>query len=71
MRLLGHVGNACESIMDDHIRDLPCKVLQVDEIWTFVRKKQRRLTLLEFGDRSFGDQHVFVAIDDQTKVIPS
>ncbi len=70
MRLMCRVGDACETLMDERMRDLPCKILQVDEIWTFVAKKQRRLRGQELTDRSIGDQYVFVALDADTKLIP-
>ena len=51
----------------------PCgaKHLQVDEIWTFVRKKQAQLTENERNNPELGDQYVFVAIDAETKLIPT
>ena len=71
MRLLCRVGNACEKLMDERMRGLNCKVIQVDEIWTFVGKKQRRLTEAEAVNRSIGDQYVFVSLDADTKLIPN
>ena len=42
-RLLVEVGEGCQRIMDEKMRDLRCQNLQVDEIWSFVGKKQARL----------------------------
>jgi len=39
MRLLVRVGNKCQKIMDDRLCDFHCHRIQVDEIWTFVKKK--------------------------------
>src|SRR5271154_1587685 len=70
MRLLVEVGTGCAKIMDKQMRDLPCKRVQVDEIWSFVGKKQRQLT--PHDDRSrLGDQWTFVAIDPDTKLVPA
>src|SRR5204863_6280220 len=44
MRLLVEVGEGCAKLMDEKMRDLPCRRLQVDEIWAFVQKKQRQVT---------------------------
>ena len=44
MRLLVEVGTGCAQLMDEQMRDLPCRRLQVDEIWAFVGKKQRQMT---------------------------
>lgn len=44
--------------------------MQVDEIWTFVAKKQRQLKPTD--DRSrVGDQWTFVALDADTKLVPA
>lgn len=44
MRLLVEVGGGCERLLDDRMRGLACRRLQVDEAWSFVGKKQRHLT---------------------------
>ena len=40
MRLMVEVGTGCARLMDTQLRDLSCQRLQVDEIWSFVGKKQ-------------------------------
>jgi hypothetical protein len=39
MRLMVEVGQGCQRIMDEKMRELPCQRIQVDEIWSYVRKK--------------------------------
>lgn len=68
MRLLVEVGTRCEAIMDAEMRDLPCQRLQVDEIWTYVGKKQRQVTK-EDDQSQVGDQWTFVALDAYTKLV--
>jgi IS1 family transposase len=69
MRLLVEVGEGCKALLDAEMRDLPCRRIEVDEIWAFVGKKQRQLTPTD--DRSkVGDQWTYVAIDPETKLIP-
>lgn len=69
-RLLVEVGEGCQKIMDEKMRELPCKRIQADEIWSFVQKKQRHVTKQD--DRSrVGDQWTFVAIDPDTKLVPT
>jgi IS1 family transposase len=70
MRLLGQVGNACAKLMDERMRGLGCRRVQVDEIWTFVGKKQRRVMPGDDPSR-VGDQWTFVALDADTKLIPA
>lgn len=69
MRLLVEVGSGCATLMDQQMRGLSCRRVQVDEIWTYVQKKQRHLTPED--DRSrVGDFWTFVAIDADTKLVP-
>lgn len=70
MRLTVKAGKNCESLMDSNLRNLNCKSIQLDEIWGFVGKKQRRLT--ENDDQSEkGDFWTFVALDADTRLVPS
>jgi IS1 family transposase len=70
MRLLVEVGDGCERLMNDRMHRLTCRRVQVDEIWSFVGKKQKQLT--DEDDRSrLGDQWTFVAIDAETKLVPT
>ncbi len=66
MILLVRVGNKCQKIMDNRLCDFHCRRIQVDEIWTFVKKKEKRLTNKERLQGEFGDQYVFVALDAET-----
>ena len=69
-RLLVEVGAGCATLMDEQMRELPCRRIQVDEIWAYVGKKQAHLTRED--DRSrLGDMWTFVALDPETKLIPS
>jgi len=70
MRLMVKVGQNCKKLMDDSMRNLKCKNIQVDEIWCFVGKKQRHLKSTD-NEYKVGDQWVFVAIDRESKLIPS
>ena len=70
MRLMVKVGNGCAKIMDQEFRNLTCERIQVDEIWGFISKKQRHVT--EEDDKArVGDVWTWVAIDADTKLIPS
>lgn len=40
-KLLLEVGEACAWYQDKHLRDLSCKRVQMDEIWSFVYSKQK------------------------------
>jgi IS1 family transposase len=56
------VGDGCQVLHDEYMRDLPVSLVQVDEQWSFVRKKQKRLK--ETDDPTImGDQWTYVAED--------
>ena len=69
MRLVLSVGDHCASLLDEKMRNLPCRLVQCDEIWTYVGKKQRRVNGKD-NPLEVGDQYVFVALDAETKLIP-
>jgi len=69
-RLLVEVGEGCAKIMDERMRDLSCRRIQVDEIWGFVGKKQRWITPQDDRNR-LGDMWTFVALDPDTKLVPA
>jgi hypothetical protein len=62
------VGKACEKLMDEKMRGLDSKSIQVDEIWGFIGKKQKQVRRKD--SRDLGDVWTFVGIDSETKVVP-
>ena len=71
MRLLNRVGERCSRLLDQHMHGFHSRTLQVDEIWTFCKKKEHRLTDAEQRNPELGDQYVFVALDADTKLVPT
>jgi IS1 family transposase len=69
-RLLVEVGEGCAKIMDERMRNVQSQRVQVDELWTYVQKKQRYITR-EDDTRRVGDQWIFVALDPDTKLVPA
>ena len=60
--VLVEVGEGYAKLMGQQMRELPCRRIEVDEIWGYVGKKQQHMTAL--GDpRRVGDQYTFVALD--------
>jgi IS1 family transposase len=57
--------------MDREMRGLTCDQIQVDEIWSFVGKKQRWVDQDKDDAERVGDIWVFIALDAQTKLVPS
>jgi hypothetical protein len=69
-KLIADLGPVLEAFQDEALASLPCRVLEVDEIWSFVGKKQKRVAAHEIGT-GVGDTWTFTAICADTKVIPT
>ena len=70
MRLIVRVGDSCKRLMNETMRNLTCRHVQVDEIWSFIGKKQRHLKATDNPLRT-GDMWTFVALDSDTKIVPT
>jgi IS1 family transposase len=69
MRLGFEVGQGCHKLAHEKMRNLNCQQIQCDEIWSYVRKKQNQLKPGE--SVRAGDFWTFVALDPETKLVPS
>ncbi len=69
MRLLVEAGYRAQAILDRELVNIQSNFIQVDEIWTYVQKKQKQT--VPFESEEYGDQYVFVAMDAETKLVPS
>ena len=70
LKLLGDVGAACAAYQDRAMNNLPCTVIQCDEIWSFVGAKQKNVQAKNEKHADFGDWYTFTAIDSVTKLMP-
>jgi IS1 family transposase len=70
-RLMLAVGERLRGFLDRRMVNLNLKHVQCDEIWTFCLKKQAKLNPHEVGNDRIGDQFLFVALDEETKLVPS
>lgn len=53
------------------MRDLPCKVVEVDEIWSYCYAKQKNVPEQFKGTPGYGDVWTFTAICADTKLVPA
>jgi len=67
MRLDVRVGQVCAKIANTKMRGLPCRQIQVDEVWGFIGAKQKNAE--RSGD--YGDVWTFIALDVESKLIPA
>ena len=68
-RILLRIGERCAALLDRTIRRVPARRVQVDEIWTYIFKKQALITDDDPPER--GDQYVFIGMDADTKLVIS
>jgi IS1 family transposase len=63
------VGEGCERLHDRMMRDLQVNLIELDEQWDFIAKKQRHV---KDGDpNSYGDAWVFIALASTQKAVLS
>ncbi|MGC9954154.1 MAG: transposase [Rhizomicrobium sp.] len=67
MRLAVRVGEGCSKLHGAMMRDLHINRIELDEIWSFVGKKQKQVNP-EDSDM-VGDQYTFLALADTAKAI--
>jgi IS1 family transposase len=68
LKLLADVGTACAAYQDHAMRNLKCKRVQVDELWSFVGAKEKNVR--DDHPQGYGDCYTFTAIDPDTKLMP-
>jgi IS1 family transposase len=70
-KLLRDLGIACAEYQDRAMRNLSCRRIQVDEIWSFCYAKQKKATDAMRKEHGWaGDVWTWTAIDADTKLIP-
>ena len=69
LKLLADVGDACGWWLDKTMRDLPCRRIQCDEIWSFCSAKEKNVPTKRKGDPNYGSMWTWVAMDPDTKIV--
>jgi IS1 family transposase len=70
-KLLVDLGAVCSEYQDRVMHDLPCSRIECDEIWSFCYSKERNVPEEKRGEFGYGDVWTWVAIDAETKLVPS
>lgn len=70
-KLLIEAGTACNVYQDETLRNLDCKRIQCDEIWSFCYSKEKNVALEDKGILGYGDVYTWTAICSDTKLVPS
>jgi IS1 family transposase len=70
-KLLVEMGEACAEYQDGALTNLDSKRIECDEIWSFCHSKQKNVPEDHEGEFGYGDVWTWVAIDADTKLVPS
>lgn len=71
VKLLVDAGKACAEYQDKTFRNLTCKRIQCDEIWSFCYAKKKNVPKKYRGQFGYGDVWTWTAICADTKLVPS
>ena len=69
MRLGLRVGRACDNLHHQRMVGLSVPTIEVDELWSYIGKKQRRVTAEDSPEK--GECYTFLALDRTRKAIIS
>ncbi len=69
-KLLADLGMACAEYQDKAFRNLTCKKIQCDEIWSFVGAKAKNVPEDRQDEFGYGDVWTWVSMDADTKLVP-
>lgn len=70
-KLLVDLGAACARYQDEHLRNLECQNIQVDEIWSFCYAKQKNVPEDKQDQFGYGDVWTWTSICADSKLVPS
>lgn len=71
VKLLADVGTACLDYQDKTLRNLTCKRIQCDEIWSFCYAKEKNVPEGKRGILGYGDVYTWTALCADSKLVPS
>jgi IS1 family transposase len=71
LRVLLRTGKRCAQLLDEKMRGIRARRVQVDEMHGFVYVRQKNLDYTRHDDLTMGEQYLFIAMDSETKLVPS
>ena len=71
LKFIPQIGMACADYQDKAFHNLKCKRIQCDEIWSFCYAKEKNVPKDKKGQFGYGDVWTWVAMDAETKLVPS
>ena len=68
-RVAARLGKHAQEVVGHYLADLHPGEIQLDELWSFLKKKEKNLLELEALQGELGDCWIWVAYDPETKLI--
>ena len=70
LRLLNEAGEICAEYQDKTFWNLPCRIMQSDEIWSFIYAKQKNVPYAITPHKHAGDVWTWLVMCADTKLVP-
>lgn len=71
LKLIADLGPVCTDYQDAMLRGLTCRRIECDEIWQFVYAKAKNVETAKRAPQEAGDVWTWVAIDADSKLVPT
>lgn len=69
LSILKFAGQRSEELLKRKLIDVTAEHIEVDEIWTFVKKKERKYLDPEINMGWYGDYYTFLGMESKTKLM--
>ncbi len=69
LRLLVQVGEGCERLLAEQVRNVPVKDVQADEVWTFIHCKEGTKKRRTVACAEAGDAYCFIGMERHCKLV--
>jgi transposase-like protein/IS1 family transposase len=69
LKLLVQVGEGCERMLAETVRNIEVKDVQADELWTYITAKQATCVRQKIADPDAGDAYCYFGIERNSKLI--
>lgn len=69
MAIQDRVGRHAERVFNHHLREPSPREVQLDELWSFLKKKEKNTSEVEALRKEWGECRVWVAFDPESKVV--
>lgn len=67
LAVIVEAGKRCARFLDEKVKGVSCDFLEIDELWSFVQKKEKRVRPID--PKEWGDAYLFYGLDMETKLI--